>query len=227
MDEFMRRLIELGIEPDAAKQMQRYAQMMLEVNRIHNLTRITEPVEMAEKHFYDSLAPDRLGLIPKGAVILDVGTGGGFPGIPLAILRPDLQVTLLDSSEKKINFVKTAAEKIGISCSCLVGRAEELSELRGSFDLVVSRAVAALPMLLELCAPFIKRGGRMIAYKGVGAESEMGQAAHAAQTLGLAIGQCIPAGIREMQHNLIVYRKTGNTPAQYPRRFAKIKSSPL
>lgn len=227
MDEFMRRLIELGIVPDAAKQMERYAQLMIEANRIHNLTRITEPVEMAEKHFYDSLVPDRLGLIPRGAEVLDVGTGGGFPGIPLAIARPDLQMTLLDSSEKKMNFVKTAAEKVGISCNCLLGRAEELSELRGGFDLVVSRAVAALPVLLELCAPFIKKGGSVIAYKGAGAEAEMKQAGHAAQTLGLTPGQCIPAGIREMQHNLIVYRKTGTTPPQYPRRFAKIKSSPL
>ena len=220
-------LLALGIERAQAEKMAAYGARLEEVNQSFNLTRITSPKEMAQKHFYDSLAPVRLGVLQPGQRVLDIGTGAGFPGVPLAIAG--LKVTMLDSSEKKIGFVRKSCEALGISAQCIWGRAEELAHLwqNEPLDAVVARAVARLPMLLELGSAFIKTGGLFVAYKGEAAQEEAEEARSAAKTLNMRLEKIRPAGLSGREHQLVIYKKLGQTPKGYPRKFAKIKARPL
>lgn len=222
-------LLSKGVEEKAARLMAAYSDLLLEANAVFNLTRITAPEEMAQKHFYDSLAPVLCDLLPQGAAVLDVGTGGGFPALPLAAARPDLCVTALDSNKKKVDFVGESAQRLGIPLTPLWGRGEELAcgPLRESFDIVVSRAVAAMPMLVELCAPFLKVGGRLICYKGPGGREEARAAACGAGQLGLSKVKFIELPGEEDEHLLCVYEKKSPTPARFPRKFAQMKKKPL
>lgn len=224
MDILREKLLDCGLSTEIVDKMCTYSAFMLEENEKYNLTRIEEPEEIAEKHFLDSIAGAEM--IADNATVLDVGTGAGFPGIPLKIVRPDIKLTVLDSSNKKINFVRMGANKTGIDVNCIVGRAEELKDFRESFDCVVSRAVASLNILLEICVPLVKTGGILLAYKGAIAEKELAGAANALNILGCT-AEIVESGIAGYEHNIIKITKNKNTVSKFPRKYAQIKSSPL
>lgn len=211
-------------------QFQCYLTELVEVNRHMNLTAITEPGEVWEKHFLDSAILLQKVTLPLGASCIDVGTGAGFPGMVLAILRPDLQITLLDSLQKRIGFLEQTAARLGLAnVRCIHARAEDGaqdSELREQFDMATARAVAAMPVLTEYCLPFVKNGGIFAAMKGP--SETAAQAENAAKLLGGAdVGEeqyTLPtAGDRR----IIRIEKVSATPKKYPRRSDKIKKQPL
>ena len=203
---------------------------MLRVNAVMNLTAITDEDEIIVKHLADSLSA--AAYIPHGAKVLDVGCGGGFPSLPLAIVRPDLEITALDSTAKKTQYVASAAEFLGLAnLKTLTGRAEELAhdaQYREKFDLVVARAVASLPILCELCLPFVKVGGDMLAMKARLDESE---ATKASVLLGATPFERHAFELKSSRETdsrlLLLAHKNNSTPREYPRQYAKIKSRPL
>ncbi len=218
-----------GVDAGKCVSFERFAQMLREANAQFNLTRITDDEGMARAHFADSLAPSLLGLLAENASVIDVGTGAGFPSIPLAIARPDLKITAVEASEKKTGFVRKVSDELGLDITCICGRAEELSrtELRESFDICVSRAVAPLGILLELCAPFVRVGGSVLAYKGENAQSELDSARRAVRALHLGGVRVIPSGTEGFAHSIIAFEKLSACPGEYPRRFSRIKAAPL
>ena len=205
---------------------------MLEVNAVTNLTAITEPHEIALKHLADSLTVARF--LPENAQVLDVGCGGGFPSLPLAIARPDLKITALDSTAKKTTYVAESARLLSLdNLKTLTGRAEELAqapEYREKFDCTVARAVASLPILSELCLPFVKIGGKMVAMKAKLDESE---ATKAPSTLGASPFERHELMLRSPDTDqtetrlILVADKQKHTPKDYPRAYAQIKKKPL
>ncbi len=205
---------------------------LLEINAHLNLTAITEAREIAVKHIADSLSLSRY--LPQNATVLDVGCGAGFPSLPLAIARPDLCITALDSTAKKLTFVQNAAQKCGaLNLKILCGRAEELAQtdLRASFDVVTARAVAAMPVLAELCIPFVKKNGLWIAPKGANALCEWEEAKKAVHILGAKLQKSEPidlkGGTEVQNHHIFVFQKTTESPAIYPRNFSQIRKKPL
>jgi 16S rRNA (guanine527-N7)-methyltransferase len=229
---------ELGVElsPEQLNQFEQYTVLLLEWNERMNLTGITDPTEIKIKHHVDSLTCLRAGVIPKAANLADVGTGAGFPGVPLAIARPDLRVTLIDSTKKRLTFLEAVrdvifggdAERIRI----VHARAEEagrLPEHRESYAVVVARAVADLRVLAEYCLPLARVRGKFIAMKGPDVADEVSAARAGIGTLG----GCAPEIIRltlpgtNMGRTLIVVRKTKPTPEQFPRHGSKISQKPL
>ncbi len=223
---FTQKLAEYGME-HAAEQMSVYADKLLKINEVMNLTRITDHEEVAVKHFIDSAHPEICRLLPENAKVIDIGTGGGFPGVPLKLMREDIHVTFLESAAKKLNFVETALKDMGIDAMFENKRAEECPELRESYDIAVSRAVAALPMLLELTSQFVKVGGYVLAYKGAIADEELAAAKGAIKKLNLTLEERVDINIEGNSHCILKFKKTAATPKQYPRRFAQIKKSPL
>ncbi len=211
-----------------------YARLLIEWNEKINLTAITQPREMAVKHFLDSLT--LLPLLPDGPFsLIDVGTGAGFPGVPLALLRPDCSLTLLDSLNKRLVFLKELTAALGIPAALVHMRAEQGGRdisLRERFDVATARAVAALPALCEYCLPFVKVGGRFLAMKGPDVPAELAQAAGAIHKLGGASARCVdmalPAIEGEAQaRTVVIIRKHSPTPGAYPRPSAKIAKHPL
>ena len=201
-------------------------------NKRYNLTAIKDAPRAAYLHFCDSvaLAP----LIPENATLLDVGCGGGFPSLPLAIARPDLSITAMDSTEKKVCYVNESARLLSLSnITAVAARAEEAAtgSMRESFDIVTARAVAALPVLSELCLPFVRVGGVFYAMKGAGAAEETAASLRAFLTLGGQLDSVMPLtvlGGEETQSRFAVaVRKVEKTPADYPRHFSKISKKPL
>lgn len=230
MKEFLTPLLEAGISKEQAEQMQAFAMLLQEANQHTNLTRIVEPREMAQKHFLDSLAPVFLGLVEQGARTIDIGTGPGFPGVPLLIARPDIELVLVESVGKKAEFLERALEKLGLAARVCCGRAEELArekQFRGAFHLGVSRAVASLPMLLELAAGFLAPGGNFLAYKGREYQEEVAAAENAWQQLGFDAPICHLAPLDGQEHVILSFLKGAETSEKYPRRFSKIKAKPL
>ncbi|MDR1464044.1 MAG: 16S rRNA (guanine(527)-N(7))-methyltransferase RsmG [Oscillospiraceae bacterium] len=220
----------------AAEQLEHYALRLLRENEKYNLTAITAPEEVLYKHFLDSLLPLAKFPPPEGASLLDVGTGAGFPGLVIAIARPDLRVTLLDSAGKKVRFLAETACELGVPARTLQGRAEELArgELRGRFDLVTARAVAALPVLCEYCLPLVKPGGAFLALKGQQGREELAQAARAIALLGGETAEqteIAEATLGENgcfgQRTLLLIRKISQTPTKYPRNGGLITKKPL
>ena len=211
---------------DMLERAQGYYCALVEVNEHLNLTRITEPREAAQRHFAEAARLLGACSIPIGARVLDVGTGGGFPGVALAIFRPDLDVALLDATAKKIAFVAQTCTALGIKVTTVAGRAEALARKAGwreGFDVVTAKAVAALPVLLELCAPFAKPGAVIAAYKGVKAKEELVRRKTAMQALHLVSRETIAF---EGQA-ILLFEKRAVTDAQYPREYRKIKAKPL
>ncbi|MBR4079916.1 MAG: 16S rRNA (guanine(527)-N(7))-methyltransferase RsmG [Christensenellaceae bacterium] len=228
MSELKRILLEHNIPEDKADLFEKYAEMIVETNKSFNLTRILSEEDMAIKHFIDSIAA--MDYIPEGAKVIDVGTGAGFPIVPLAIMRSDIRATAVESSEKKLGFVKSVSDRLGLNIECVCARAEELAqqaEYREQFDHCVSRAVAALPVLLELGLPFVKVGGSMLAYKGALAAEEAAAAENGAKILGADKVILHNAEIDGTAHCITQYKKIKHTHVKYPRRYAQIKKSPL
>ena len=196
-------------------------------NQVMNLTAITEPVQVAKLHLLDSLSV-LSALDLRGKKLIDVGCGAGFPGVPLAIACPEAQVTLLDSLGKRITWLKEILPQLGIQAECVTARAEEaVASCRESYDIATSRAVARLNILLELLAPYVKVGGAVVALKGSAAKEELGECGDAMKKLGLRQEAFLEFPVDGVSHALIVLRKVAPTPKAYPRRYAKIKQSPL
>lgn len=202
---------------------------LLRWNEHVNLTAITDPDEIAVKHFADSLSVFRAADFPKGSSVVDVGCGAGFPGLPMLIARPDLDVTFLDSVGKKLGFIKDVLKQSGLVGQTLHARAEDVaheSEYREQFDFAVSRAVAPLNILAEYAMPLIKAGGTFIAMKGAEDEAELGE--NAVNVLGGKIEQVVYLKLPNGDtRNLVVVKKLSQTPSKYPRRTKKITSKPL
>ena len=217
----------LSLREDQIDRLCRFGQLLLKQNQVMNLTAITEPTAVARLHFLDSLALLREEAL-AGKTLIDIGCGAGFPGVPLAIAVPEARVTLLDSLQKRVNWLKTVLPQLEVPADCVAARAEEyVAQHREQFDLVTSRAVARLNVLAELCLPYVRVGGRFLALKGAMAQEEADEAKHAVAALGGKL-----AGIREYPvddavHRIVVVEKVRPTPAAYPRKFAKIKQSPL
>ena len=196
-------------------------------NQVMNLTAITEPVQVAKLHLLDSLSV-LSALDLRGKKLIDVGCGAGFPGVPLAIACPEAQVTLLDSLGKRITWLKEILPQLGIQAECVTARAEEaVASCRESYDIATSRAVARLNILLELLAPYVKVGGAVVALKGSAAKEGLGECGDAIKKLGLRQEAFLEFPVDGASHALIVLRKVAPTPKMYPRRYAKIKQSPL
>lgn len=202
---------------------------LLRWNEHVNLTAITDPDEIAVKHFADSLSVFRAADFPKNSSVVDVGCGAGFPGLPMLIARPDLDVTFLDSVGKKLGFIKDVLKQSGLVGQTLHARAEDVaheSEYREQFDFAVSRAVAPLNILAEYAMPLIKAGGTFIAMKGAEDEAELGE--NAVNVLGGKIEQVVYLKLPNGDtRNLVVVKKLSQTPSKYPRRTKKITSKPL
>ena len=206
----------------------RYADLLVEKNAVMNLTAITAPAEIARLHFLDSLALLRLADFREKRV-LDVGCGAGFPGVPLLLGEPSVRLSLLDSTAKRMQWLSDELlPALGLTAECLTGRAEELIEgRREAFDLCVSRAVARLNVLCELCLPYVKVGGSFLAMKGPAAADELAEAEKAIRILGGRLREIAEYPLGDAVHRVVVIDKTRPTPAKYPRRYAKIKQQPL
>ena len=220
----------LGIKAPtgAAAVLRAYAERVLEQNESVNLTAIRSPEEAARLHILDSAA-----LLTcedfRGKTVIDVGTGAGFPGVPLALLTPGLRLTAVDSVGKKAEFVRETCRELGITAEVLWARAEELTDRREFYDLAVSRAVAELNVLAELCLPLVRVGGMFLAMKGPDCGEEAERAASAIHTLGGELRDIVRYDIpgTDIVHSVALIRKTRPTPGQYPRRYAQIKKRPL
>lgn len=207
---------EITDNPERAAAFNRYAEMLRERNEKINLTAITEPEEVKIKHFLDSCSAAEL--LPGGASVLDIGSGAGFPGLPLKIVRPDLTVTLLDSVNKKVAFVSDVVAELKLSRVTAVHARIEDFPHKGEYDAVVSRAVAELSTLAEYALPFVKIGGAFIAYKSEKAESEAEAAASAITLLGGRIREIREAFVAAgLTRKLIIIDKIAPTPPKYPR----------
>ena len=224
-----RGLPELGLslQDSQEKTLCAFAEAMIRQNEVMNLTAITDPEAVAKLHLLDSLTVLK-AVDLKGKRVIDVGCGAGFPGVPLAIACPDAEVTLLDSLGKRIAWLETLLPQLGVSAQCITARAEEaVAGRRETYDFATSRAVARLNILLELTAPYVKVGGAVVAMKGAAAQEELEEAKNAIRRLGLKLEKVHTFSVDGTSHCVIVLRKVAATPAQYPRRYAKIKQSPL
>ena len=203
-----------------------FGRAVIRQNDVMNLTAITEETQVAWLHLLDSLTVTKAAEL-KGKLI-DVGCGAGFPGVPLAVACPQLDVTLLDSLGKRVHWLEEILPALGIRANCITARAEEaVAERRGQFDFATSRAVARLNILLELTAPYVKVGGAVLAMKGSAAREELAECKNAMTKLGLKLEEIKEFSIDGASHAVIVLRKVAPTPKAYPRRYAKIKQNPL
>lgn len=226
-------LIKNSIDEKKCDEFYRYYELLIQWNEKMNLTAITDEREVAQKHFLDSLSIEKLGVIKDGAKIIDVGTGAGFPGLPLKINNPEIKLTLLDSLSKRINFLNEVISELKISGVITVhARAEELGinkKYRECYDVCVSRAVANLASLSELCLPFVRVGGFFVSLKGPKAAEELENAKNAIKLCG---GEVIKienydVSDTDLNHNAIIIKKISQTPTKYPRKAPKPTKEPL
>ena len=226
-------LKELGLDETKAETLEAFARLVLERNRVMNLTAITDEADFARLHLLDSAALLNLANLAAfdGKRVVDVGTGAGFPGVPLRILCPGARMTLLDSTGKRVDFLREACETLRLDgVDCIHARAEDFAaERRETFDLAVSRAVAALPVLCELCLPLVRVGGQFLAMKSAQSGAELAGAAHAIEALGGRLSRAVDYAVPTsgVTHRLIVIDKIEPTPKGYPRAYAQIKKKPL
>ena len=219
----------LSFSEEEKARLDRFAGMVLRKNEVMNLTNLTAPEDVAVKHLADSLLLLQAEGLPESGRVLDVGTGAGFPAVPLAIARPGWSVTALDATRKKIDFLEEVRGALGVPAACVQGRAEALgkeSAYREQFDLVTARAVAPLYVLAELCLPMVKPGGCFAAMKGASADAELAEASRALRELGGELEQELRYALDasgEDRRAILLFRKVRPTPAKYPRPYAKIK----
>ena len=221
----------ISVTDEMLARFEKLAFLLVEQNKTMNLTAITDPDGIAIKHFADSISALSAAAFPQGAKVLDVGTGAGFPSIPLLIARPDLEMTMIDSTAKKLKYVASTVESLGLNAEVLHTRAEEAGqnkEYREKFDIVCSRAVAALNVLCEYCLPFVKVGGVFLAMKGAKAQEEISDAKSAIKTLG---GKIIDEKSFTLsdggERTIVVIKKISQVPPKYPRVSAQIAKKPL
>ncbi|MDL2220560.1 16S rRNA (guanine(527)-N(7))-methyltransferase RsmG [Eubacteriales bacterium OttesenSCG-928-N14] len=224
--------MQLQLEEHAISQLLRYHALLMQSNQTLNLTSIDDDADAVSRHYLDSLSPLQYeGLLPHGATVIDVGSGAGFPGLPLAIARPDLQVLLLDSLQKRIHFLQNVTLSLELDyVATLHARAEDAgrnSAYRDKYSIAVSRAVGALPTLAEYCLPFVQPGGSFLAYKGLGIADELQQAEHAISLLGGGKVTVLNANVPGLEHTLAVIEKIAPTPQQYPRKAGTPSKQPL
>ena len=219
-----------GLDESRSELLLRFAEALLEKNKVMNLTAITDPTDVAQLHLLDCAAVLTFADI-KGKSLVDVGTGAGFPGMPLQIMEPTAKCTLLDSLGKRINFLQEVCDELGLSHTCCVhARAEEYArDHREQFDFATSRAVAALNVLCELALPMVKVGGAFLAMKSVDSDEELRQAKSAIAQLGGSVESVQDYTIpdTDVTHRLVTIRKVKPTPHAFPRAFARIKKNPL
>lgn len=205
-----------------------YAEFLVEYNKSVNLTAITDPTEILFKHFIDSILLDKYVDIPENASIIDVGTGAGFPSVPLKLFRPDINITLLDSLNKRITFLKMLCEKLGIQAEFIHERAEiagKNPDFREKFDVSCARAVANMSVLSEMCLPFVRTDGVFTAMKGLSENIADGNNA-----VGLLGGEISDQSVYEVfgeGRKIVVVKKISHTPTKYPRNSGQIKKKPL
>ena len=223
----------LVLEDYQIRQFCRFEELLLETNKVMNLTAITDPGEVAVKHMADSLSCYDERYFPKDASLLDLGTGAGFPGIPLAIFRPDLTVTFFDSLQKRLNFLNEVCRETGLrKVAFLHGRAEEMAHqeaYREQFDLVTSRAVARLSILCEWALPYVRNNGLFIALKGAQYEEDIKEASNALRILGGTLEEVRPVTLPGLSDKraVLYIRKSGTSPAKYPRKPKMAAKHPL
>lgn len=210
----------------------RFAEHLCEENTRYNLTAITEPHAVILRHFADSAY--LFNFLPAGGSLLDVGCGAGFPTLPLAIMRPDLHITAMDATKKRVDFVSATAELLGLTnVTAICGRAEELAktELREHFDCVTARAVAELRVLAEISIPFVRVGGRFLCMKATSASEELAAAQAGIGTLGARLTAredfVLTDGQEELSRTALVFQKNKPTPQGFPRVWARIQKKPL
>ena len=219
--------LNLTLPEDRVDKLCAFARAMVKQNEVMNLTGITEDAAVARLHLLDSLTVLACQDL-TGKRLIDVGCGAGFPGVPLAIACPEAEITLLDSLGKRMKWLESVLPELGVKARCVTARAEEaVTTCRESYDFATSRAVARLNILLELTAPYVRVGGAVLAMKGGLAQEELEEAAGAIQKLGLKLEEVREFPVDGTSHAVIVLRKIAPTPKQYPRRYAKIKQSPL
>ena len=219
----------LGLElpEERAKKLCAFGEAVVEQNKVMNLTAITQPDQVAKLHLLDSISVLTVQDL-TGKKVIDVGCGAGFPGVPLKIACPGMELTLLDSLGKRMHWLEEILPTLGVEAECVTARAEEaVADRREQYDVATSRAVARLNILLELTAPYVKVGGYVLAMKGTAAEEELQEAQKAICTLGLKLEQVKQFPVDGTAHTVIVLKKIAPTPPKYPRRYAKIKAAPL
>ena len=230
MKETLRALLpkqNLTLQEDQLDTLARFGALLLEKNQVMNLTAITEPSMVAELHFFDCLALLNAADF-KGKRVVDIGCGAGFPGVPLKIAEPSIDLTLLDSLGKRMDWLREVLPELGVEARVVTARAEEyVGTCRERYDIAVSRAVARLNILSELCLPYVKVGGCFIAMKGQLADVELDEAKRGISLLGGRVAQVFEYRVADAVHRAVVIRKEKKTPDAYPRAFAKIKKTPL
>ena len=234
-EELIAKAKEIGVKVSHAQadQFQIYLDMLLERNEVMNLTAITDPHEAVVKHFVDSLTLLKAVEIKKDAKLIDVGTGAGFPGLPIKIMRPDIELTLLDGLNKRLKFLAEVCNAIGVQATCVHKRAEEAGrdvKMRESYDIATARAVANMNTLAEYCIPLIKMKGIFVAMKGPGLDEEMALAKKAVSLLGCRVVKIVPFTLpdaEKSERNIAVMQKLDFTPKAYPRHGGTITKKPL
>ncbi len=219
------------LDDTSLTRLDKYAEMIVETNKTLNLTAITEPDEILYKHFIDSLSLLTVIDLKEGAKVIDVGTGAGFPGVVLLIARPDIKITLMDGTNKRLNFIRSVLDEIGLDAEILHSRAELAGKdkaYREKFDLVTARAVANMNTLSEYCMPFVKVGGIFAPMKAAKADEELDSAEGAIKLLGGKVDKVCHLDIANCgERCIIITKKISQTPPKYPRASAQISKKPL
>ncbi|MCM1992350.1 16S rRNA (guanine(527)-N(7))-methyltransferase RsmG [Oceanirhabdus seepicola] len=225
--------VDIKFNEDMYNKFMKYKELIKEWNKKVNLTAITEDEEIIKKHFIDSIKVLKNDGLRHGNKVIDIGTGGGFPGIPLKIVLPDIKITLLDSLNKRINFLNIVIEELGLeNIDTIHGRAEDFGQnpkYREKYDYAVSRAVANLTVLSEFCIPFVKVDGKFLAMKGPAVEEELNEAKKAVNVLGgeLKVVDNVVVEGSDLNHNLVCILKKKSTPKKYPRKAGMVTKSPI